>query len=263
MKPIADSPHPGVALYRFWNTVLTAYGNDTVAFGEKGWGLKRDGRNIGYGQFYKWGVYPYFTIAPDGRFQFGGMHGEYRRSAIAKATFLDWTWTHSRYQWLVNFDLATKGQRWWDRRKDITDYEKPLHYLSEDVMGCRTWGQTRRWLILEQGAYGWKIGPARNQEAAPGKRTSKAAYDLLRASWDHYEHVVDLRYRRLRNVAEGRSTVSVAPPTVRDGKQVLNEGQAVQRLLAFLEESQPAKTTAFKRPKEAPNGNNLAPAHQL
>jgi len=260
----AEEPHPAIALYRFWRQVLDFTERKVIAFGAPGWGLTigASDDHIHYGRFGGYSVDCHFTLAPDGRFRWGTMYGVVRRREIALAVpFLAWGFTHARYQWFVDFDRVRKERGWWNGGYNLTDFQEPRHYVSEDLLGCRVWRQTARWCTLERFPGEWRIMPA---TAGPWRSTSDR--DEACEDWDRYELVIGRRYQKSENhfrIANGLDPkLSARTPTLRAGGKVLSTDQSVDRLLALLETEQPAKNHPLKRPKEAAHGiDNLVPTN--
>lgn len=265
MHPSHMSARPAVALYKFWDTVLTHTGQDRLEFGQRGWSLIREtGDSIGFGQYRS-----HFVVDAKGRFHLDKMHGTYRRNVIAQhVPFLGWSYTHSRYQWLVDFNAPTNLYHW--RTTNLADWQNPHHYVSEDLLGCRTYYQTNRWCVLKKVDGEFRIQLAHDQTAPDrhGEYNERLQAELpaARKQWCRYEQIVEQRYARARrnHLGEAANEMSVRTPTMLIGNQPLPTDVAVERLLALLEVDQPAKTTPLKRPKEARDGsNNMAPAHTL
>lgn len=106
MLELARHEHPGRALYEIWDMLLRLSGpTREIGHGAKGWGLWDHAKGvIAYGQ----NPHAAFLLARDGRFQILTMHGTYRRNGVAHHTFLTYGHTHGSYQWMVEFDQATK-----------------------------------------------------------------------------------------------------------------------------------------------------------
>lgn len=267
---------PARELYALWDTILSAYGNHTCGWGPRGWGIWRnqDTGGISYGQLTNGWPCHWFNLLPDGRFKVNHMFGSYRRSGIAQGTFLGYGFTHSRYQWFVHASPSEKHTGWnntyrtrW--RDFFTDWNNPVSYVSEDLLGVRSYRQTRPWLTLARDEWGaWEIVPALDQVDPEAEALKAASYEQehLWSRWNRWKKTC----ARRRFVAENQHRVkngldpkvSARTPTIRSAGQVLSPDQAVRRLAALLEVSQPAKTTPL-RPKEAPDGadNLAAPIH--
>lgn len=261
MHPYASSARPVQETYKAWDTILTATGRDQVTYGHANWALHRvrleDGDHyIGFGR----GGSPDIILDKRGRFHFSfSFHGAKQRNIIMRnVPFLGWSWTHSRYQWLVNFD--TNVAPWGYSTTNLRDPERPIHYVSEDLLGCRTWGQHRPWCVLEKRADGqWAIAMAKNQMPLP-RHTLASDVKYMRQRWEHYEQLVAARYRRARGEP---SPVSVRTPTMLNNNQPLPPQQAVEALAALFSVDSPAKTTPLKRPKEAQRDHHMDPAYNL
>lgn len=254
--------NPAIVHYEFWDNILNTYERTTCAYGPPGWAITKVSdeihNEIHFGQIgYGGGVISHWRLRVDGAFQWGIQHGAYRRRLISLGVpFLSWGWVYGRYQWLVDFDQEKKHRSMWSPHS-LTDWQEPREYISEDLLGCRTYGQARRWCVLEQTGNGWKIAldpsdPYNNEDA--------------KKAWRKYELLVEKRYQRLKCAALGVSPpVSARTPSLRSGGNTLSADQSITRLAALLEIHQPAKTTPLRRnrPKEALNGNNLDPVHSL
>jgi len=251
------------ALYKAWDATITATGRDSVLFGHANWSLNRpDTNQVGFGR----GGSPDFIVHKDGRFRFAfPFHGAQQRNIIMRTIpFLGWGWTHSRYQWYVDFDVNINL---WSYQGSMHNgrYERELHYVSEDLMGARTYGQPRPWCVLEKDANdAWTIQLAKKQYGA--MTNVLAGLPDLRHRWARYDKIRAKRYDKERQIANGTfySPVSVAPPTMRSNNQPLPPEQAVERLAALFSIDQPARTTPLKKPKEATHhGYHMATTSQL
>lgn len=255
---------PAIALFRKWESVLDAWDGQVCAFGRFGWALQwqdsTDRDVIGLGQ--QWGDYnslnTHFYLARDGRFRLGQMWGWKRRDRITKYTFLRYGHLTGRYQWLAQ----PEPTEW----NTLTDWNARRHYVSEDLLGCRLWAQTPRWVELKQRAGQWQIKPA--VQGWPGRSEYVLDEEVVK-EWEHYEKLIERRYLNFENRAREdwgteRWGLSDRVPMVKAGKEPLAGAEAVDRLLALIQPEQPAKTTRLTRPKEAQHGeDNLAPTHQL
>lgn len=268
IHPHAEAADPARALYKAWSQVLDLGANpgttsDGVAhryvnYGEGWYNLVQHGDVISFSTF---------SLHRSGRFRFTyPFHGHMRRNLVMRyVPFLGWGWSHSRYQWYVDFDVDVNR---YVKRGDkvMRDWLHPTHYLSEDLLGARKYGQDRPWLVLEKRPMPptgrerlswelpddrWTIQLARNQ----GDLTLKQSHAERRALWDRYEALVAKRYDRERAWALGTapegSPVSAPPPTMRINNLPLPPAQAVEALAALFDVDAPAKTTPLKRPKEA------------
>jgi len=263
---------PAIALFRQWEAVLNAWGNEVCAFGRFAWGVEWQHQDsspspddcIGLGQ--QWGdrgLSTHFTLTRGGRFMFNTMWGYTRRSRITEyVPFLQWSHLHGRYQWLI----ADKPMEYIGYR-GLQDWNDRRHYVSEDLLGCRTYSQTNRWVELKARAGSWTIQPALDQ-GWPG-RSERVVDETILEDWVRYEKLIERRYLRYENQA--RTAGSAEPwgmseriPIVKAGSKPLGTTQAIDRLLALIQAEQPAKTTRLKRPEEAQHGaDSLAPTNQL
>jgi len=260
MHPYASSARPVQETYKAWDTILTATGREMVTYGHANWNLHRvrleDGDHyVGFGR----GGSPDIILDKRGRFHFSfSFHGSKQRNIVMRnVPFLGWGYARSRYQWYVNFDTSVAPWAW--PSGNLLDPENPIHYVSEDLMGCRTWGQLRPWCVLEKRNGQWAIAMAKNQ--TPYTRgTANGDLKGIRQRWDQYERLVKARYRRQTGEP---SPVSVRTPTMLNNNQPLPPQQAVEALAALFSVDSPAKTTPLKRPKEAQRDHDMDPAYNL
>lgn len=252
IHPHAEAADPVRTLYRAWSTVLDLGANPTVTsdgvahryvnYGHYHWNLVQRGDAITFG---------HFMVHKSGKFRFSyPLHGTQRRNLYMRhVPFLGWGWVYGRYQWYVDFDVDINIHTF-RGDKVMRDWQNPTHYVTEDLLGARKYGQDRPWCVLEKRDDRWIIQPARNQLDV---RLTKS-HAVRRAEWDHYEALVAKRYAREEAWATGtdyRSPVSVPAPTMRINNLPLPPDQAVEALAALFEIDAPAKTTPLKRPKEA------------
>jgi hypothetical protein len=254
IHPHAESAHPARTLYKAWSQVLDTGANPGrtsdglehryMTYGHGYYNLIQHGDQISFGSF---------TVHRSGRFRFNySLHGHQRRNILMRyVPFLGWGWAFSRYQWYVDFDVdiniySFRGD------KVMRDWENPTHYVSEDLLGARKWGQDRPWCVLEKRDDRWVIQPARNQADLQSHTLKKTAAERRR-EWERYEALVLKRYAREEAWLTGGmgSPVSQPPPTMRLDNQPLPPDQAVERLAALFSVDAPAKTTPLKRPQEA------------
>lgn len=275
--------NPAIALYRYWLSVIQATNppheqDRCVPFlvdGHGIWILGKDWRGrpiLAFGQTrgYERSGWSLFEVTAEGHFRISAnMHGAHRRNVVRHATFLSWGYRASRYQWYV--DTANVYKPLWSWSHDsFKDWANPLRYYSEDLLGCRTWGQTYAWMALERWREGWRMVPTRRQEMFHGSRLDRRAmrrYAALKQRFDDYERLTERRYLKHENIHRENIGLdpkrSARPVTVRAGGQVLTQDEAVKRIVALLNPATPA-ITPLPRPKEATHGDHhLAPAHQL
>jgi hypothetical protein len=142
--------------------------------------------------------------------------------------------------------------------------------VSEDLLGCRLYGQFRPWCVLEKREDGqWGISLAKNQKDGDHRYNPNGYAQFNRThlvehrkAWARYEALVTKRYAQVLKW-QGREPVSVQPPTMLENNQPLPPDLAVERLAAFFSVDEPAKITPLKRPKEAQRDHHLDPAYNL
>lgn len=261
-RPIVQAKKPAVALYKFWDHVLTFQEAERSGLGDAGWGIQREvegvislGQRGGYSGFD-----PHFYLRKDGAFALNTMWGYYRRDVIRRnVPFLGYSHVCRRYQW---FPDLTQSRRGW---ANLNKWDDPIPYISEAIFTAHSYYSTMRWIELAKVDGEWKFQLARKQTALSGKPHSKETVANLHRRWQQYEQLVAKRYLRAEQRARGNTVpVSARPPTLRAGRETVPEQQAVSRLLAHLEVGRPAKTNPLLRPKEARHGaDHMAPTNQL
>jgi len=260
--------NPAVSLYKYWRMILDGVSQNQVSFGPHGWHLRVDshdrrGRPVISLDYH-------FTLTATGRFRLGGMWGYQRRNILAQWTFLGWG--HFRgYQWTTDIG---DGSGYYGQHS-FENPNTPEFYTTEELMRATGWygNVNQPWLALERRPdgldnshdMGWRIVPAINQ-AKPDEREnreSRVRSEEYRQSFAQYDKLIERRYRQLAGLTPKRS-VRPATVQVRHGGKTLNEGEAVEALVAMLDVRTPARTTPYTRPKEAPDGtDSLAATQQL
>lgn len=243
--------NPGIALYNFWHMVLRgacpeqrgAEGHiaAAVTFAD-GWSINftREGPTerptISYGGT--------FVIAHDGSFRLTRPFGVHQRNIVARNTFLDWS--HWRgYNWFVNTERSDMA---WSYRygQPLKDFNNPIHYVSEDVMGARRSSTT--WLKpVWSDEYGWHIG---------FKDFKPYTYDhrppITQGTFEWFNTVRLRRYRLLERdekLYSGEWTLENRRVVTREEREE-REGRAIQAIMAAFEVGQPARTVSLRRKQE-------------
>lgn len=253
--------NPAIALYKFWLSIIRAtnppheqdrsvpflvdrYGIATAGQDERGRPILAFGWLMG-GR----GVHSMFEVTANGHFRIAGtMHGTHRRNILARATFLEWGYRAQRYQWYVNTTNAYR-ELWRWSHDSFSNWNDPIWYYSEDLLGCRSWRQTSTWVALERRGAQWRMVPTR-------LHGQEDVHDSLTARFASYEQLTKRRYLAHENhhrTSHGlEPKKSVRAITVRAGGQVLDQEEAVKRLVALLDPSLPAVSPQpLPRPKEA------------
>lgn len=264
--------NPGIALYELWHTLLSAQGdlsrpsmrefpNSTAqkpgqaygwghgnwsfvkpkfALGDKGTAIsveEYDDSNrpiLVFGQWYRrhYGLYGYMSVRADGAFRVYHPHGD-NHNRIERNTFLGYGHRARKYVWYVSLS-HTPGQL-----LDVRDFRTRVPYLREDTLRG---GQNhyrpnlREWLVLNKFDEGWKIG-------------AEDPASLRQEYIDRDYTFAERGYKRAERVYYAALGQKVPNLSVRSGKTIYTDQEAVRQIAAVLDVSQPAKVSP--RPKIA------------
>lgn len=248
--------NPGVSLYNLWLTLLSAqdvidvgrlhhYGSDArnlgawnrqayprVSYGSKHtgigvWGFDAQQRPVlHYGGWYSpdRGIYSYLALTADGHFRLIHPHGD-NHNRLERHTFLSYGHYGGQYIWAVNLSHAPS------QLIDPKDWRTRQPYLRERVIK-QYWNTVGdRWLYLDERLDGqWSILPVNH-----GTQFGQAVL----ADRERTERA----YRKWERKDTGRTHVL----SVQDGKTTLTSNDAVLRIAALLDVSQPAKAVPMSK----------------
>lgn len=223
--PSQTNRQPITDYYSTWTQIMpkVGYGDRITAIGIAAW--TDDNRPIlGYGPWYRptSGIYRTLEIAPDGQFRLVWPHG-LNHQRIERHTFLGYGWANSQYFWYVSPQHG-EGQR-----LDVRDFRKPIPWVRERTLRGRQdpYSRLERWVRIEQNDSGMWEFRSDDQEVdlllQGNMRRAQAIY--TKAERQHY---------RLRGM-------SVPRLSVRAGKTVLQNEDAVRQIAVLLDVSSPAK----------------------
>lgn len=240
--------HPAKALYLTWLTILESYSdakhlNMSVAYRNSAiriTGFDSNGRpELSYGGN--------FTVRENGHFSLKWLTRPSERRLVGEATFLDWSHFRGDYQWY--FSPSFERASYWDGRS-LCDWQDPIHYISEKVMGAHGYIKNNidLKLVPDTGPGGWRIAPASfsptnknygriitEADFVRYEELRQRRYRLLERQWRIHRGEIDVRGRRL--------------PTPEEKEVRLDQEAAC--LMAHFDVSQPARTVPLRKtPKE-------------
>lgn len=251
MTSIYAGRNPARALYKLWSAIIDTNGGGSRStyYGGGRSLIHRyaDDHMISYGNL---------TLAKDGRFQLNHMHGHIQRKKVCEGTFLGFNYWRNWYQWFVDFDEPS----YYASTYVLGNWQKPVPYVSELVLGNRSWRYDNTWMVLEQydapqGLAPWRIVPAKNQNKPgdPWATKRKTLSPEQQRIWVRHEALVQRRYSQMFEEATGMKVTtktSVRTPSVTSNGTKHEGDAAVHVIRALLDVHQPAKL-ATKRLEEA------------